>query len=345
MLALVASHAVPSSAGPSGPNEDIPAIAQRIGELFESVTRKNPPVKRPVFGKAHGCVQARFDINPKLPDSLKVGAFARPSYPAWIRWSNDGAPRPDGNPTARGMAIKLVGVAGPKLLEGEEGASTQDFIMQNHPIFFVDTAKDFLDFTESGLSGDAELNRKFNEAHPETQRILAEMDKNVLADPLDGQYWTPTPYRLGAQAIKYMVKPCGKAAPATSKPMTDPNFLRKNLAAHLAQGDSCMGFWVQLQKDPVKMPIDRATVLWNEKESPFILAATITIPKGQDINAPARDALCENLSYTGWHSLPEHEPLGSLNQARKFVYKRLADYRRKKNGAAVAEPASIEAGQ
>ena len=48
----------------------------------------------------------------------------------------------------RGMSIKLVGVKeGPKLLQGYEDAQTQDFIMENHPVFFVDNAQEFLDFT------------------------------------------------------------------------------------------------------------------------------------------------------------------------------------------------------
>ena len=345
-IALVSGLTCAAALSASVRADDLPRIAQRLGELFQSVTRQRPPVQRPVFAKAHGCVQARFEVSPDLPAGLKAGVFAEAkSFPAWIRFSNDGAPTPDAQPTARGMAVKLVGVPGKKLLDGEENAQTQDFIMQNHPIFFSDNAQDFLDFIESSLSRDPAVRTKFNQAHPETDRILAEMDKNVLADPLDGQYWTPTPYKLGSQAMKYMAKPCSPPPAPASKPMSDPNFLRKNMAAHLQQGDACFGFYVQLQKDAESMPLDRATVLWSEEKSPFVRVATITIPMGQNIDAPAREAACENLSFNGWHALPEHEPLGSINGVRRFVYKQLADYRRMKNHKAAGEPTAIDPNQ
>lgn len=319
-------------------------IADRLFELFKSTVRRGSPTQRPVFAKSHGCVTAEFTVNPDLPEEFRVGIFSGTSYPAWIRFSNDGPVTKDARPTARGMAIKLVGVPGDKILEGEEKALTQDFVMQNHPIFFSDNAQDFLDFIEAALSGDQKINEEFNRKHPETERILADMDKNILADPLDGEYWTPTPYKLGQSAMKYKVKPCQTPPPPSTKPMTDDHFLRKNLAAHLKdpQWESsgiCMDFWIQVQNNSDNEPIDQATVEWS---SPFRRAATLNIPWNQDIDDPDRIKLCENLSFTGWHSLPEHEPLGSINRARKIVYKRMADFRRERNQVPVEEPSRIE---
>lgn len=325
--------------GPTSNADERPieVIAARIGDLFQSVMGGNP-LKRPVFGKSHGCVQGEFKVEPKLPAKFKVGVFTGTSYPAWVRFANDGGPGSDKVPAARGMSIKLVGVPGLKVLDGEKEAVTQDFVMQNHPTFFVDTAADFLDFTEASFSSDPSVQKKFDAAHPETSRILAEMDRNQLADPLDGEYWTPTPYRLGTRAMKYRVKPCTEAPDPSTKPMEGPNYLRQNLINHLQEKDACFSFWVQVQKDEEATPIDRATVLW---KSPFRKVATLVIPKGQNVDSDSRKKLCERMSFTGWHSLPEHAPLGSINEARGIIYKRIADHRSQVNGVSHEEPKQI----
>ncbi len=302
-------------------------LAKRIGDIFERA-QPNPVqpgegMRRPVFAKDHGCLKGEFAVSQDLPRDLRVGVFSQRGYPAWIRFSNDGPPRKDSEKSARGMAIKLVGVAGKKLLNGEEDALTQDFIMQNFPVFFSDTAHDFLDFLEG-------------RSNPTTDKILAEMDKMKLENPLAGQYWTPVPYRLGDRAMKYMAKPC--SPPRAGEPTTSPNYLRENLARQIAESDACFDFYVQLDRNPEETPVDRATIPW---KTPFVHAARLTIPKGQDINAPERLTRCETLSYNGWHSLPEHEPLGSINAARKIVYKRSADRRRSTNGVEIKEPSNM----
>jgi len=364
---MVAIVLIGASAGAEAPK---PSVAQQIGDEFEKFMRafgppRNPLMRRPVFAKSHGCVKAKFTVNPKLKPKHKIGAFTRGEYNAWIRFSNDSAYGPDTAKVARGMAVKLVGVLGKKILKGEEDAFTQDFVMENHPVFFVNTAQDFLDFLMA--SSDPQKKKVFDALHPETQRVLDDMDKNLLADPLDGQYWTPTPYRFGPDVIKYTVKPCaklpdtdGKSSPDAytfcgkppdpkSKPMEGDNYLRENLVEHLKlPTDTYMGFFVQFRTTEEKMPIDKAVVKWPE-EGPgngnFELFATLTIPTGQDVNDPDRQKICEDLSFTGWHATPEMEPVGSLNIVRGEVYKRMADIRRKANNpndpSVLVEPTTL----
>ncbi len=280
-------------------------------------------LRRPVFAKSHGCVKARFDVDSQLPAKYRIGAFAEAGYNAWIRFSNDGPYGPDspadGNNPNRGMSIKLVGVAGPKILPGFEDAVTQDFLMENNPVFFVDTAQDFLQFIQGQIPGD--------------KQILAVMSKNVLPDPLDGQYWTPTPYSFGSDVVKYMVKPCIKPEEPSKKPTIGDHYMRQNMADHLAQGkDVCMSFEMLFQTDPDKMPVDKATVRWPDNdEKDFVKFATITIPANQNINDKDQMTLCENLSFTGWHTTEIMRPLGSLNEARLEVYAAIAKERRDKN--------------
>lgn len=330
---------------------NFPEIVQKVGDIFESFMKNSTPhgatvMKRPVFGKDHGCLKATFEISKDLDEKFRVGAFKADSYPAWLRFSNDNRPQSDKAKVNRGMSIKLVGVKeGPKLLKGYENAQTQDFIMENHPVFFVDTAQEFLDLN---LDFDG-----FVKAHPLAKKILDDMDRNVLSDPLDGDYWTPTPFRLGDNgAMKYMVMPCqqklGEKPPnPLLKPMDSDNYLRENLVAHMKEpGEKCMTFYVQLQVDDEQSPIDRATVQWpTTGRGEWKKFATIHIPAGQDIDAPARKQRCDSLSLNVLHATAELAPLGSLNAARAVVYKRIGDVRRTFNNMDLSEPTEIKDGE
>src|SRR5580700_8510992 len=74
-------------------------------------------VLRDAHPKMHGCVRGLFAIEGNLPDDLRVGLFARPrTFPAWVRLSNQsGTVSPDAKEDIRGVAIKLMEVAGQKL--------------------------------------------------------------------------------------------------------------------------------------------------------------------------------------------------------------------------------------
>jgi hypothetical protein len=77
----------------------------------------------------HGCVRATFEVLDNIPTKYKVGIFATPAtYQAVIRFSS-GPQAKDNIPGAQGMAIKLIGVAGRKILEAEADAVTHDFIL------------------------------------------------------------------------------------------------------------------------------------------------------------------------------------------------------------------------
>ncbi len=61
-----------------------------------------------------------FRVDPDIKSELRVGAFSEPGreYNAWIRFSNGNSERQNSRlPDARGMAIKLMGVEGLKLLD------------------------------------------------------------------------------------------------------------------------------------------------------------------------------------------------------------------------------------
>src|SRR5690606_4629699 len=87
--------------------------------------------------KMHGLLQATFRVEPGLPAPLAVGLFAEPrEYRAWVRLSNEsGTVQDDARPDVRGAAIKLLGVDGFKLLDGEERCTTHDFVLTSREAF------------------------------------------------------------------------------------------------------------------------------------------------------------------------------------------------------------------
>ena len=277
------------------------------------------PATRPVFLRLHGVARGTFVVRPDLDANLRVGVFGqRPAYPAWVRFSGDVQPgRPDLSGTA-GVGLKLFGVDGPKLLAPDEAATTHDFLLQNHDVFFVDTAKDMCEFTCQSLNGRGD---DYEAAHPITKQILADMRKvvgSVLATP----YWSGLPSRFGdGRYVKYKLEP--EAVPGDAD-AGDPFYLRADLIARLTRAEARFRFLVQFQTDDAAMPLDRATVRWDERASSPVHVATLVLPR-QDIAARGQSAYGENLAFNPWHALREHEPVGSIAAARKVVYRASAD--------------------
>lgn len=291
------------------------------------------PARRPVFLKTHGIASARFEIRRDLPRALRVGVFKLKNLPAWVRFSSDTIPTNPDLKTTCGVGIKLFDVAGKKLL-GD--GNTQDFILQNHDVFFVDTAEDMCEFTKAGVvNGDYD---PYIDTHPVTKRVLADMEKVELS-VLTATYWSVLPYAFGKDRYcKYKLEP---EQPADGEPPVDvKNYLADDLALRLRTGEARFRFLVQLQKDPKTMPLDAATVRWSESESEPIHVATLILPR-QNVTALGQANYGENLAFNPWHCLPEHEPAGSISQARRLVYASSATERRNVNGVTTREPDEI----
>ncbi len=312
--------------------------AKKIQALFQQVIdSRHPPtatnVKRPVFLKPHGCAKATFTVPADLPEHLKVGLFAKEAtHEAWVRTSSDTVPStPDQGKSTVGFSVKVLNVEGAKILAGEEGAGTQDFLTQNHHVFFVDKARDFLEFTEAAFAGKLP---EYFAAHPTTDQILKDMDKDV-ENVLGQTYWSTLPSRFGFHDYaKYVVKPCAPVAAEPSPAQTPQtrNYLRQRLVRDLEAGEGCFELFVQLRGDNTAFPLDQGTVEWTSEAQKV---ARITLHKQA---LAANDATCENMSFNAWHSLEEHRPVGSVQKARGIIYKYFADHRRSRNNVPLGEP-------
>jgi hypothetical protein len=257
----------------------------------------------------------------------------RAEYPVWARFSSDVQPGvPDVGGTA-GVAMKLFGVAGDKLLAPDQQSATHDFILQNHDVFFVDAAKDMCEFTCEALHGRVD---EYLAKHSTTKQILDDMRKvveSVAAVP----YWSVLPSRFGADRfVKYKLEP-EDAAPGEAPSIDDPFYLRADLHSRLRRGEIRFRFCVQFQRDESTMPLDRATVRWSETDSPPVHVATLILPQ-QDADARGQSEYGEALAFNPWRALAEHAPTGSVAEARRVVYAASAANRRNVNGQPTGEP-------
>lgn len=304
---------------------------QQIVEMIEQGIRteaKSSKAHRGAHAKGHGCVKAEFRVLSQLPEEVRFGIFKEPRiYPAWIRYSNGaGKIQDDSEGDARGMAIKLEGVE-------HSATGTQDLVMINHPVFFVRNAADYVEFQQA-LIAESPLKFFFPGFNPLNFRwhefgIVNAIKNKTVTNPLAAQYWSMTPYRLGETAMKFSARPCDN--PSQFNDTGTPDYLRENMQKQLMQGAACFDFMVQLQRAPAKMPIEDPTREWLEEDSPFIRVAMITIPT-QTFSSPEQLAQCENLSFSPWHTMPEHQPLGGINRIRKTVYDTSARVRHELNG-------------
>jgi catalase len=330
----------------STPNDE-PVLIEEIARLIAGSVEASAPAdgvyRRDAHPKHHGIVQAWFTVESDVPEALKHGIFGTPGrYRAWIRFSN-GAPaiQADRKADQRGMAIKLVDVPGPKLLDDQPSA--HDFVLASAPRFFIRSVPDYVAFTRQALRKPAiRVLAFFFGWNPlkwrwhELSTLRSTLHKT--ADLLATRYWSQTPYRLGPHVVKYSAIPTspGASLAATSS----PDFLRDNLAARLRTADATFDFAVQRQTDPSAMPIDDATVEWDERTAPFQKVATIRLP-AQEFQSRSQMAYAEFVSFSPWHALPAHEPLGPINRTRRVVYLAVASLRHRLNGGAPVDPPAM----
>ncbi|GLG83234.1 catalase family protein [Acinetobacter calcoaceticus] len=326
------------------PNEE--AVAQNIAQVIEKSIREQYTAGnalRDAHPKAHGCVRAEFHVSKNMPAQFAKGVFMPDqSYQALIRFSNasNDASSADIDKDARGIAIKLLGLSGEKILESEKQATTQDFIMINHPVFFANDAKRYLSFINDVNSHNMirKLHIPFALGFKGTMNALGARNSQI-ANPLYARYWSMVPYQLGLgndrQAVKYSVRACSATANNLPKnPSHD--FLREALKNTLQQTDACMEFLIQ-PRTSSQMLVEDSMTEWDEKAAPFYQVATIHIPK-QNFDTPEQNKFCENLSFTPWHALPAHKPLGAVNRMRKVIYENISRIRHDMNSASRQEP-------
>ena len=335
--------------GPVSTEEQIPAdeaaLTQGIIEDAIRVVeqhRDNTRVLRDAHAKAHGCMKAEVTVSADIDSSLQRGVLSEPgkTWQAWMRLSNGNAyPQFDRARDARGMAIKLLDVPGEKLSKSPQHASEQDFVMFNHPAFFVRDVAEY----KSNFAAQADGKKamaffpSWNPSTWEVRHLIIALKTLSPAPetPVATTYNSIAPFKLGEHNIKYRVIPQPEACPDYQLPEQNqdlPNFLRNALYQQLSldRVPACFALQVQRQNAEYYMPIEDPSVEWSEAISPFETVATIKVP-AQDFDSREQNLFCDNLSFNPWHALPEHRPIGGINRLRKAVYEAVSIYRLERN--------------
>jgi hypothetical protein len=324
-------------------NED--EITQRIIEHMSAFLRANygpGEAQRAGNTKTHGVVRGTFEVLHGLPQHLRHGVFAEPrSYKAWVRFAGPGplAPPDIEDQGVLSIGVKLMGVEGSKLIDDEK--MTQDFTAISTPTFVTPDAAE-----------NVKLQRRIGEGTP-LFYFLSPADSHLLdglmqalyarthSSPFETPYYSCVPYLMGdGQAMKFSLRPSVRERSPIPRSFPD-NYLRQAMATTLALKEVSFQFFVQLQTDPHRMPVEDATIVWPERLAPSVQVATLRLP-AQSFDSPEQLAFADKLSINPWHGLEDHRPLGSQNRVRRTLYVELSKLRQEMNDTARTEPTGDE---
>lgn len=286
---------------------------------------------RGAHAKGHGVLKGELTIYDNLPIALAQGLFRTPrTYPVIIRFSTaPGDVMPDGVSSFRGMAVKVIGVEGRKFLEPEADALTQDILTINYPVFpsgdVAGYLKEQLLQEKVVVSAPEEAQQLLTAAlrtvNAVTEKVGLPLHPTALGITrpethiLGETYYTAAALRYGDYIARINIVPVSESLqPLIGKQIetNDHSVLRDLVVAFCRDRTAEYEVRAQLCTNLERMPIEDASIQWSEDESPYLPIAKITIPT-QDAYSPARRVYVDEvLSFSAWHCIPEHRPLGSI---------------------------------
>jgi hypothetical protein len=335
-----------------------PDEAETIKAVVASIERTSlaSPGIRQQHAKAHGFLRGELTVHGDLPDHLRQGMFvAARSYPIIVRYSTAfGELRSDRIRRPRGMAIKVLGVSGPRALP-EDGSTNQDLVLVNHKSYFSTAAAylwlqrqferqpGFPDFALKALGWASRGLVKL----PKPNGIPFFMAANGLADPgnniLGETFWSQAALRFGDYVARLSAAPLSESLiRLNGQPChDDDDALLKSVVEYFSKNSAEYELRAQLGTDLKHTPIEDASVDWPEDISPLQPLARITIPP-QNADTPARRLYADDvLSFSPWRCLADHRPLGSLMRLRKEAYRTSSVNRHAYENKLMVEPRDI----
>ena len=317
----------PSWSETIAPNEA--AAFDALAGKLRAIQHARAPADRALHAKAHGGLLGELSVLPDLPAWTRVGIFEKPgSYRAYARFSNgSGARQGDSKGDVRGIAVKVVGVPGKKLIPGMEGAATQDFLGILSPAPPFRTPAEFVG-TVVATSGSPLLllPRLFAALGWQTFKVLGALNAgraHPVTSMAEQTFYSALPIRWGNHAVKYSFLPDPVPAPPGLVPSDAPDHLANDLRARLAAGPLAWTLRVQGYVDAARTPIEDPTKEWLPADAPWVPVARLTLPQ-QDAGSERGKRLAawvETLSFDPWHAPEEFRPLGALMRARGAAYR------------------------
>jgi hypothetical protein len=343
------------------PNEDelVRQVVEAMERANEQVAAKHRHGLRDAHAKSHGILAGELRIQSPLPDHLAQGLFATPRiYPVIVRLSTaPGDLRSDQVPVQRGMAIKVLGVDGPRTVD--DGFTTQDFLLVNHPTIPFGTIGEYAKLQKllerqprqsdqqlqaSGLGarvvarGLARLGRPL----PPAIETLSAANNHIVGET----FHSMAALRYGQHVAKISAAPRSQNVRAlTGRPVdrrAGESALRDLVVAFFTQQSAEYELRAQLCVDTDRMPVEDASVPWPEELSPHEVVAVLHLPAQPPYSDERRRYADDVLSFNPWHALAAHRPLGSIMRSRRAAYPRSSDFRHRVNGIDQHEPSSID---
>lgn len=335
--------------------ETLDGIMAQMRKISETVLKDSGHAERSVHAKSHGLLRGELRVLDGLPPELRQGVFAEPrDYPVVMRFStNPGDILDDSISVPRGLALKIVGVEGARLPGSD--APTQDLVMADAPAFTAPDAKAFLK-TLKLLAATTDTPQALKKALSAVLRgaeavvegvggespTLIALGGHPMTHILGETFYSQVPLRYGRNIAKIAVAPASPELRAlTGRKLglgEHPNGLREAVNAFLAEHEGVWDVRVQLNTDLDRMPVEDASVPWPEDISPYVPIARITVPRQEGWSEAKSDAIDDRMSFSPWHGLEAHRPLGSIMRVRKASYESSVRFRAEHNGIAVGEP-------
>jgi Catalase len=340
-----------------------PEEAQTVKAILDSIGRTNVTSSdkqgrgiRQQHAKGQGFLKGELTVYGDLPEHLRQGMFAAPrTYPIIVRLSTAfGDIRSDRIRVPRGMAIKVLGVEGPKALRDDTSAN-QDFLLVNHKTYFSNAAAYLRlqrrfewqpllpDFALRGAGllarGVKGLCDGVGIATPMALQGIADPGCNILGETFHSE----AAIRYGAHIARIRAVPVSEqlrkltGAPAHA----DDDALLSSVVAFFRNDAAEYELRAQLGTDLRRTPVEDTSVDWPESVSVPQPIGRISLPR-QDADSPQRRAYADDiLSFNPWHCLVAHQPLGSIMRLRKEAYRVSSDFRHKQNRKDRIEPKDI----
>jgi hypothetical protein len=345
------------------PEEDEEATRAELTEAMRSIQEKTfahgGRALRAVHAKSHGVLLGTLHVAAGLPRELAQGLFAQAgSFDVVMRIStNPGDLLDDAVSVPRGLAIKVIGVQGERL-PGSEGNVTQDFLFVNGPAFLKKDGKSFV--------GSVKLLAATTDKAPQTKKAVSALMRGVeraieavgghsatvvglggqpLTHPLIDTYFSQTPLLFGEYMAKLSLAPASASLAALDRsPLNaadDADVLRHAIGTFFASQSGGWELRAQLCTDLETMPIENPTIVWPEDSSPYVTVAQLVVPAQTTDDVARAAALDSGLSFSPWHGLAAHRPLGSINRLRRSAYDDARRFRAERSGCPLAEPRSV----
>ncbi len=343
-----------------------PDEAETIEKIIASMTHESEITAeryghavRASHAKISGVAVGELHILPDLAPELRQGLFAQGrTLPVVVRFAQGpGELLKDRASTHRGMAIKVMGVEGEKL-PGHD-AATQDFVLATGPVFPNPDAKSFLGSMKQ-LEAGTKAPEAVKVAVAQVARIADKAVKAVTGEssplldffghephhPLAEPYYSQAALRYGEHVAKIAAFPVSTTQAALEAERldtsADPDVFRHAVQGYLGEHDAVFEIRVQLCTNLDDMPVEDASMRWDEDESPYRTVARLVLPRQDALSAARRTYADDVLSFRPAHSLAAHRPLGSLMRARLQTYQALSRFRHERNRVPETEPGSID---